>query len=115
LAVEDRCDGNFLTTDGFGEFGKGDLLGFFGGEEGVADGGEAGGEGGLVVVELSMAGEDGMLERRRGEVDVRLGLRRACRRSRPLVRLFATLCCIVTCCLIRADEDEEAGLSKLPI
>ena len=52
LAVENGCDGNFLATNSFGEFGKGNLLGFFGGEEGVADGGEAGGEGGLVAVEL---------------------------------------------------------------
>jgi hypothetical protein len=53
LTIEDGSDSNFLTTDGFGELGESDLLGLFGGEEGMADGGEAGGEGGLDDVALA--------------------------------------------------------------
>lgn len=64
MAVENGCNCDFLTTDGFGEFGEGDPLGFFCGEEGVADCGEAGGEGGLEGRRISMEEVDWILRGR---------------------------------------------------
>ena len=47
LAVEDGGDGDFVTPDLLGDVGEGELLGGFGGEEGVGLDGEAVGEAGL--------------------------------------------------------------------